>query len=66
MLRHIGRHSSILFELILLRSISLGVCNSKVIYIYRMTISYIPNNNFGYFFTVTAHMKYNTTDYDYF
>ena len=26
----------------------------------------MPNKKFVCFFTVTAHMKYNTTDYDYF
>ena len=56
MLIHLGQRSSIIFYPLL----------GTFIYLYIMTILYVPNNKFVYFFTVTAHMKYNTTDYDYF
>lgn len=35
-------------------------------YHYSMTKLYVPDIKFLYFFTVVAHIKYNTTDYDYF
>ena len=55
MLIHLGQHSSIIF-----------VTSFRRIDLFTMTISYVPNNKIVYFFTVMAHMKYNTTDYDYF
>ena len=56
MLIHLGQRSSIIF-LPPFGHIYLSIYYDNII---------MPNKKFVCFFTVTAHMKYNTTDYDYF